>query len=67
MAVAGRPEVDASYLRRFMVELHLPMPTYRLEKAEQESVIEYILSLRAQTREGAGYPNASLQALDMRH
>lgn len=50
MAVAARPEVDVSYLQRFMRELHLPMPTYRLDKAEQESVIDYILSLKAETR-----------------
>ena len=36
MAVAARPEVDASYLRRFMIGLHLPMPTCRLDSAEQE-------------------------------
>jgi mono/diheme cytochrome c family protein len=46
MAVAARPGVDAAYLRHFMTELHLPMPTYRLSAAEQESVIAYILSLK---------------------
>ncbi len=47
MSIAARPEVDAYYLRRFMADLHLPMPTYRLDDRERESVIDYILSLKA--------------------
>lgn len=50
MSVAARPEVNSSYLRRFMAGLHLPMPTYRLDIAEQESVIDYILSLKEESR-----------------
>jgi mono/diheme cytochrome c family protein len=46
MAIAARPGVDAAYLRHFMMDLHLPMPTYRLSAAEQDSVIRYILSLK---------------------
>jgi len=52
MEVAARPEVDASYLRSFMTELHLPMPTYRLDNTEREVVIDYILSLKPQAHEG---------------
>ena len=52
MEVAAHPEVDASYLRSFMTELHLPMPTYRLDNTEREAVIDYILSLKPQAHEG---------------
>jgi mono/diheme cytochrome c family protein len=45
MAVAARPGMDAPQLRRFMAELHLPMPIYRLSAGEREAVIQYILSL----------------------
>lgn len=46
MEVANRPGVDAASLRRFMTELHLPMPTFRLSETEREQVIRYILSLK---------------------
>ena len=46
MAVAARPNTDAASLRRFMTDLHLPMPTYRLSEDEREDVIAHILSLR---------------------
>lgn len=48
MSVAIQPGIDAKELRRFMSELHPPMPIYRLNADEQESVIRYILSLRSQ-------------------
>jgi hypothetical protein len=47
MSIAARPKVDGKELHHFMAELHLPMPTYRLSASEQDSVIRYILSLRA--------------------
>jgi mono/diheme cytochrome c family protein len=46
MAIASRPGVDAEWLRRFADELHLPMPIYRLPPAQQDKVINYILTLR---------------------
>jgi mono/diheme cytochrome c family protein len=46
MAIAARPGIDAASLRHFMADFHLPMPTYQLSAAEQESVIAYILSLK---------------------
>ncbi|MFQ5971064.1 MAG: hypothetical protein ACE5Q3_01955 [Alphaproteobacteria bacterium] len=47
MAVAARPEVDADYLTRFMAEVHVQMPTYRLFPDEQKDVMIYLLSLRS--------------------
>ena len=44
--IARRPYADAYYLSRFMSDLHLPMPTYRLSLAERQDVIAYILTLK---------------------
>jgi mono/diheme cytochrome c family protein len=46
MTVAARPYADADYLRAFVSDLHLPMPTFRLSSEEKEDVVAYILSLR---------------------
>ena len=46
MEVAARPDTTADSLARFIGELHLPMPTYRLSDDERREVIAYILSLR---------------------
>ncbi len=46
MAVADRPGMNAAWLRGFMADLHLPMPTYRLPPDERDAVIAYILSLK---------------------
>ncbi len=45
-AIADRPGVNAQWLRGFMADLHLPMPTYRLPPDRQDDVIAYILSLK---------------------
>jgi mono/diheme cytochrome c family protein len=47
MDVAARPGLDHAQLERFITELHLPMPTFRLDATEQEQVIRYILSLKS--------------------
>jgi mono/diheme cytochrome c family protein len=49
MTIADRPGTDARSLRRFMDELHLPMPIYRFRPAEQDDIIAYILSLKTPT------------------
>jgi hypothetical protein len=46
MAIAARSTTDRQYLRNFMSDLHLPMPTYRLSAPEQDAVIDYLLSLK---------------------
>ena len=46
MAIATRPGTDAASLRRFMADVHPPMPTYRLTEDERDDVIAHILSLR---------------------
>ncbi len=42
--IAKDPEKDLAYLRRFMAELHLPMPTFRLWPEEQGNVLAYIIT-----------------------
>ncbi len=42
--IAKDPEKDLAYLRRFMTELHLPMPTFRLWPEEQGNVLAYIIT-----------------------
>jgi mono/diheme cytochrome c family protein len=46
MAVAARPYADAEYLAGFMSELHVPMPIFRLSRAEKSDLVAYILSLK---------------------
>lgn len=46
MAIAARPETTPESLARFIDDLHLPMPTYRLREDERRQVIAYILSLK---------------------
>jgi hypothetical protein len=46
MSIAAKPGVDAAELQRFMSELHLPMPTFRLSPEERDDVIAYLLSLK---------------------
>jgi len=46
MEIAARPETSAQSLDRFLGDLHLPMPTYRLREDERSTVIAYILSLK---------------------
>jgi hypothetical protein len=41
-----RPYADEAYLERFMGELHLPMPIYRLSQSERSDLVAYILSLK---------------------
>ncbi len=48
MSIAEQPNVDSANLHHFMADLHLPMPTYRLTREEQDEVIQYILSLKAE-------------------
>ena len=50
MAIAARPGTTRASLARFIGELHLPMPTYRLSETERREVIAYILSLKADVR-----------------
>jgi mono/diheme cytochrome c family protein len=45
MTIAHKPYADRAYLSRFLSELHLPMPTFRLSAEEREDVIAYLLSL----------------------
>lgn len=45
-AVAGRAEVDAAYLARFMEVQHLPMTVYRLASEEKSDVVAYLVSLK---------------------
>ena len=42
--IAKDPDKDLAYLRRFMAELHLPMPTFRLWPEEQGNVLAYIIT-----------------------
>ena len=42
--IAKDPDKDIAYLRRFMAELHLPMPTFRLWPEEQGNVLAYIIT-----------------------
>ena len=42
--IAKDPEKYLAYLRRFMAELHLPMPTFRLWPEEQGNVLAYIIT-----------------------
>ena len=42
--IAKDPDKDLAYLRRFMTELHLPMPTFRLWPEEQGNVLAYIIT-----------------------
>jgi mono/diheme cytochrome c family protein len=44
--IAQRPYADEAYLERFMGELHLPMPIYRLSQSERSDLVAYILSLK---------------------
>jgi mono/diheme cytochrome c family protein len=46
MQIAAKPNVDEAYLKGFVSELHLPMPTFRLSEEQQQEVITYILSLK---------------------
>ncbi len=48
MTLAAAPHADRESLRRFVAELHLPMPTFRLSAQEQDEVITYILSLKSE-------------------
>ena len=50
MAIAARADTTADSLARFIGELHLPMPTYRLSETERREVIAYILSLKSEVR-----------------
>lgn len=45
MAIAADPAKDEAYLDRFMQELHLPMPTFRLWPTERAAMVAYIHSL----------------------
>lgn len=46
MAIAARPDTTVNSLARFIDDLHLPMPTYRLREDERRQVIAYILSVK---------------------
>lgn len=43
--VAHRWAASPGELRRFMDDLHLPMPTFRLWPAERDDVVAYLISL----------------------
>jgi len=42
--IAKDPDKNLAYLRRFMTELHPPMPTFRLWPEEQGNVLAYIIT-----------------------
>lgn len=44
--IANDASKDDAYLRRFMGEQHLPMPTFRLTEKEKQDLLAYIRSLR---------------------
>jgi len=44
--LATDPSKDDTFLRRFMDEVHPPMPTYRLFPEEKVDLIAYLASLR---------------------
>ena len=46
MDIAARPDITLASLDRFLSDVHLPMPTYRLREDERREVVQYILSLK---------------------
>jgi hypothetical protein len=44
--VTEKPYVNQAYLKGFVSELHLPMPTFHLSAGERQDVTADILSLR---------------------
>jgi len=45
--IARRAGSDEAYLRGFLSEQHLPMPTFRLTEDEKDDVVAYFGALRA--------------------
>src|SRR5438128_2526110 len=45
-ALAADPTKDAAHLRRFLDEVHPPMPTYRLFPEEKQDLLAYLAALR---------------------
>jgi len=46
--IARRKNGDAAWLRSFLGEQHLPMPTFRLTDAEKDDVLAYFAALRVE-------------------
>lgn len=44
--IAADTSKDDAYLRSFLTEIHLPMPTFRLTDDEKQDVVAYFHSLR---------------------
>jgi mono/diheme cytochrome c family protein len=44
MQITAKPDANEAYLRNFVSELHLPMPTFRLSDEQRHDVIAYMLS-----------------------
>jgi hypothetical protein len=45
MQIAPKPNIGEGYLKGFVSELHLPLPTFRLSEEQRQEVIAYLLSL----------------------